>query len=143
MGVHKTNVPARFDGETLSRIDAECALHKMNRSQYIRESMIKWLRLRMAGTVQLLDAFVQQEQREFCAPREHGEQSLQIEFPVIEAGLTKKPLTRIAASEGSGARRREVHGVSRRSYVGVRWACLPPFPGKVLPFKSNSFRRVA
>lgn len=118
MGVHKTNVPARFDGETLSRIDAECALHKMNRSQYIRESMIKWLRLRMAGTVQLLDAFVQQEQREICAPREHGEQSLQIEFPVAseQPAGQMKPLVRVTPSRGTHGRR-EIGGISRRSLL--------------------------
>jgi hypothetical protein len=66
--------------------------------------------------------------------------NLSQEFPVPQAGQRKPP---VRASRVPSDRRREINGVSRRSCVGVRWACLPPFPGKVRPFKSNSFRQVA
>lgn len=132
MGEQKTNVPARFDAETLSLIERDAALHKMTLSQYIRESMIEWLRLRVLGAVQLIDGTVrllevsaQQEHKNLCALREQREQSSQIEFPAhIAAPIAgPKPLRRAQALQGKpGASRRELSGVSRRSCVGVRWA---------------------
>lgn len=59
-------------------------------------------------------------------------------------GEQKKPPVR-AHGVPSG-RGRAIHGVNRRSYLGevhrLAWVC-PPFLGKVRPFKSTPYQRVA
>lgn len=141
MGEWMVQVPVKLDPETVARLDLLRGSYpfKPGRSTVIRELVEEGLRLIAEGIMQF---------RATASNRVPSVQSIPgtpVEFPAhIAAPIAgPKPLTRIAASKVSGARRREVHGVSRRSCVGVRWACLPPFPGKVRPFKSNSFRRVA
>lgn len=120
MGECLTPIPVKLRAATVAEIDAMRAQLPLEpgRSTVARGLIEEVFLLIAEGILQFRSA---RGNRLLSVSSVSGIPSIPSEFPVIEAGLTKKPLTRIAASEGSGARRREVHGVSRRTVANVAW----------------------
>ena len=148
MGEWMIQVPVKLDPATVERLDLLRGAYpfKPGRSTVIRELVEEGLRLISEGILQFRAQAVNRVQSVSSGQSVPG---IPTQFPsAVEDASSPagrlKPLTRTSQPPARGARQRVVNGVSRRSYAEVQWASLcPPFVGKVRPFKSNSFRRVA